>query len=90
MEQVKIVDLREGGGVVDTSLGRCLLEVAVTLDSILGGAQVGVDGVGTASGGWVLQLDVLTGAGNLCDGLDLLLQLSQLNVQELLQEEEKV
>ena len=91
MEEVEVVDLREGSGVVDTRLGSDLLEVAVRLDGVLGGAQVGVDGVSTAGGCWVLQLHVLARSGNHGVGnlVQVLLHLCKLNVQELLVDRRK-
>lgn len=62
---MEVVDLGEGGGVVDTGLCHILVKVAVGLDGVLGGSQVGVNGVRAASGSRVLQLDVHARASDL-------------------------
>ena len=87
MEKMKIVDLGESGGVVDTRLRSLLLKVAEGLDCVLRGAQVGVNGVSAASGSGVLQLDILARTGNLGDVSQLFLYLGKLDIEELLNSE---
>ena len=65
MEEMEVVDLGEGGGVVHTCLCYVLVKVAVGLDGVLGRSKVGVNGVGTAGGGRVLQLDIHARASDL-------------------------
>lgn len=85
MEKMEVVDLREGSGVMHTGLWYPLLKVAVTLDRVLGGSQVGVEGVSATGGSWVFKFDVLTRTSDLGDSVGILLQFSQLNVEELLE-----
>ena len=48
MQEVQVVDLRERGTVGHTGLSVGSVKVAVALDGVSPGAQVGVDGVSTA------------------------------------------
>ena len=86
---MEVVELDSGCGVLHAGLGCALTKVAVHLEGIGRGAKVGVDGVGTTGGLWVLQLDIEAGAGRLAvgegEGLELILHAHQLNKHELLE-----
>ena len=88
VEEVEEAELHTGRGVVHTCLGHTLPKVTVSLEGVCRGAHVGVDGVRTTGGLWVLQLDILAGANRLAIGqrqcLDLLLHAHQFNKHELL------
>jgi hypothetical protein len=85
VEKMEVVHLGEGGVIVDTCLRDGLLKVAVDLNSILGGAKIGVNGVGATSGCGVIQFDILARSGHLGNGMQILLHFCQLNVKKLLQ-----
>ncbi len=84
---MEVVDLSERGGVVDTCGGCLSSKVAVSLDGILRGAKVGIDGVGTTSGCRVIQFDILARTSQFRgrDFFEVLLHFRQLNIEELLQ-----
>ena len=59
---MEVVDLREGGGVLDTGHRSCSAEVTVALDGVQRDAKVRINGVGATGRGGVLKMNVNAGA----------------------------
>jgi hypothetical protein len=62
VKHVEIVNLREGGGVLDAGHRSSPAEVTVALDGVQRDAKVRINGVGATGRGGVLEMNVNTGA----------------------------